>query len=211
MLLSQLITLLLIHSSWWTFGNTICPWGFLTQAISVTSGWFPVATFYTLWCGLQLLSWQSSQPKICLNLICQLHVRNTVSTAVCSIYIKIDNQFLNISWYLGASSVFIVSPPNLPNDQIRIEVLVSVVDFYEFNLLFLLPHSKEKLSWDQEMILKRIYFLTHAKLILGITLSYILYRNKNKKIKISKALNSALWIISLSLLLVVVFTTFFVS
>lgn len=47
--------------------------------------------------------------------------------------------------------------------------------------------------------------------MLGITLGYILYRNKNKKIEISKTLNSALWIIFLSLLLVVVFTTFLFS
>jgi hypothetical protein len=47
--------------------------------------------------------------------------------------------------------------------------------------------------------------------MIGITLGYILYQNKNTKIEISKALNSALWIISLSLLLIVVFTTFLMS
>jgi hypothetical protein len=60
---------------------------------------------------------------------------------------------------------------------------------------------------SSEIFQRWVYNATHARLgpwMMGITLGYILHTLKDKKVAISRGLNAALWILSLSLMTTVV-------
>lgn len=69
--------------------------------------------------------------------------------------------------------------------------------------IYIVTKSPDAASFD--FFVKWIYYPTHARMgpwFLGCTLGYILYQNRNKKIKLSPTINATIWIICLS-----VFTT----
>jgi peptidoglycan/LPS O-acetylase OafA/YrhL len=143
-----------------------------------------------------------------------LHVQN---------YVNVNNQCLNHSWYLGADfQLFLISPFLIyPAVKYGWKYLWSipllgfmssiyVLIFYLVNNLY----ARGRLPGEHQLIEKWIYFPTHARFgpwMLGITLGYILHQTRNKKIQISKTLNSTLWIVSLSMLATVMLTTFPIS
>lgn len=143
-----------------------------------------------------------------------LHIQN---------YVNVNDQCLNYSWYLGADfQLFIITPfivyPTFKYGwkyvwSVPVLGFLSSVYVLIFSLVNTL-YSRAKAPGDFELIAKWIYFPTHARLgpwMLGIFLGFILHKFKNKKIEISKKLNTTLWIISLSLLMVVMSTTFSIS
>jgi peptidoglycan/LPS O-acetylase OafA/YrhL len=138
-------------------------------------------------------------------------------------YINVHEKCFGYAWYLGADfQLFLISPfliyPifkygwkflwSVPLLGFMSSIYVMIVSF-SMNL-----YSKPRAPGDQKLIDKWIYFPTHARIgpwMLGIALGYVLYTYRNQTVKISRALNSALWIISFSLLAIVMFTTFPVS
>lgn len=130
------------------------------------------------------------------------------------------NQCLNYSWYLAADFQLFILTPFIVYPAFKygwkyvwsVPVLgllssVYVLIFSLMNNLYVRP----KAPGDIEMYLKWVYGPTFARLgpwMLGILLGFILHKFRNKKIEISKRLNTTFWIISLSSLMVVMSTTF---
>ena len=140
-----------------------------------------------------------------------LHIQN---------YVEPTGMCLNFVWYLSADfQLFIISPfliyPAIRYGQkylwsIPLLGFMSTIYLLVMSLVFEI-HVIGRTTKAQEMIPKWIYFPTHARIapwMIGITLGYILFKLRNKKIKISETLNATMWIIALSLIMVVVATTF---
>jgi peptidoglycan/LPS O-acetylase OafA/YrhL len=142
-----------------------------------------------------------------------LHVQN---------YVNPLDQCLPFSWYLGADfQLFVISPFLIyPAVKYGWKYLWSIPLLGFMSAIYMLVFSLVNDLYvrgrvpGEPLIDKWLYYPTHARMgpwMIGITLGYILHQNRNKKIQISKTLNSTLWIVSLSMLATVMLTTYPVS
>lgn len=132
-----------------------------------------------------------------------LHIQN---------YVQPVGMCLNVSWYLSADfQLFIVSPLLVyPAIKYGWKYLWSVpflgflssVYIFVMSLVFdiyMVPRG----PGSYQIIITWIYFPTHARLgpwMIGITLGYILFKLRGKKVEMSGAVNAAMWITAFSVL-----------
>jgi peptidoglycan/LPS O-acetylase OafA/YrhL len=137
-------------------------------------------------------------------------------------YVNPLQHCLNYSWYLGADfQLFVISPFLIyPAVKYGWKYLWSIPLLGFMSAIYMLVFSLINDLYvrgrvpGEPLIDKWLYYPTHARMgpwMLGITLGYILHQTRNKKIQISKTLNSTLWIVSLSMLATVMLTTYPVS
>lgn len=140
-----------------------------------------------------------------------LHIQN---------YIDAPNQCFNPGWYLSADFQLYIITPFLVYPAIKYGWkylwsiptlgLMSSIYVLVISLVNEIYYSARK-AGDFEFIATWIYFPTHARIgpwMVGITLGYILYKQRNQRLQISKGVNAALWIASLSILLIVMLTLY---
>lgn len=85
--------------------------------------------------------------------------------------------------------------------SIYVLVMVFVYDVY----------AVARTAEGNRIMMTWIYFATHARIgpwMLGIFLGYVLFKLRTKKIEVSRGLNAAMWIASLSLMVLVSVGTF---
>lgn len=136
-----------------------------------------------------------------------LHVQN---------YVNPHSQCASHSWYLSADfQLFILTPLLIipvwkigRKSWLALPFLALMPTIYILVLSYVKDLRVKPASLEAAQISgKWIYYATHARAgpwLFGMTLGYILFKYRNKKIEINKTLNAILWITSIATLTTIV-------
>lgn len=136
-----------------------------------------------------------------------LHVQN---------YVNANEMCLGHAWYLSADfQLFILSPFLIYPAwkwgrkyiwSLGLLAFMSSIYILIMSLVYEI-HVTPRSAREFDLYFRWIYFATHARMgpwLVGIILGYVLYKHRNEKVRINRALDSVLWIVALSILVATV-------